>query len=94
MNKPDIITRTKVASVASKILRNKNYSKAVKSAAGSALFQRKVLKKGVLFKAEKAASKTLRNSDYSKSAETAETVAGSILNFIEENTETGTNKED
>ncbi|OQY01869.1 MAG: hypothetical protein B6I26_02580 [Desulfobacteraceae bacterium 4572_130] len=68
MTKPDITTITKVASVASKILRNKNYSKAVKSAAGSALFQRKVLKEGVLSKAEKAASKTLRNSYYSKSA--------------------------
>ena len=69
-------TSKRAATAASKVLRNKSTSKAAKSAAGSALSQRKAPQKVTRTKAASAASKTLRKSSTSKSAKSA---AGSAL---------------
>lgn len=70
------VTSKRAASAASKVLRSKNSSKTVKSAAGSALSQRKAPTKVTRTKAGTAASKTLRSSRSSKSAKSS---AGSAL---------------
>ncbi len=70
------VTGKRAASSASKVLRNPNASKSAKSAAGSALSQRKAPVKVTSRSAASAASKTLRNSASSKSAKTS---AGSAL---------------
>lgn len=69
-------TGKRAASVASKVLRNPNTSKAAKSAAGSALSQRKAPDKVTSKSVATAASKVLRKSSSSKSAKTA---SGSAL---------------
>ena len=70
------VTGKRVASAASKVLRNPSASKAAKSAAGSALSQTKAPKKVTSAKAGSAASKVLRRSGASKAAKSA---AGSAL---------------
>lgn len=70
------VTGKQAASAASKILTNPSASKAAKSAAGSALSQRKAPAKATSKSASTAASKVLRKSDSSKPAKTA---AGSAL---------------
>lgn len=76
MAKKKEVTSKKAATAASKVLRSKGSSKATKSAAGSALSQRKAPKKVTSTKAGTAASKTLRKSGTSKTAKSA---AGSAL---------------
>lgn len=76
MAKKTEVTSKKAATAASKVLRNENSSKTSKSAAGSALSQRKAPPKVTSPKAATAASKTLRNSNTSKTSKTA---AGSAL---------------
>jgi len=76
MAKKSEVTSKNAASAASKVLRNPNTSKASKSAAGSALSQRKAPSKVTSKKAASAASKTLRNASTSKTSKTA---AGSAL---------------
>lgn len=76
MAKKTEVTGKKAATAASKVLRNPKTSKAAKSAAGSALSQRKAPPKVTSAKAATAASKTLRNKSTSKTSKTA---AGSAL---------------
>ena len=76
MGKNKEVTGKKAASAASKTLRSKTASKAAKSAAGSALSQRKAPQKVTKPKAASAASKTLRKGSASKAAKSA---AGSAL---------------
>lgn len=70
------VTSKKAASAASKVLRSGSTSKASKSAAGSALSQRKAPAKVTSKRAASAASKTLRKGSTSKTSKTA---AGSAL---------------
>lgn len=70
------VTGKHAATAASKVLRNPNASKTAKSAADSALSQRKAPAKVTSGKAATAASKTLHTSSASKSAKSA---AGSAL---------------
>lgn len=70
------VTSKRAASNASKVLRNPNSSKKAKSAAGSALSQRKSPNKVTSTKAAKAASNTLRSKSSSRRAKSA---AGSAL---------------
>ena len=70
------VTSKRAASAASKVLRRPGASKAAKSAAGSALSQRKAPTKVTSGRAASAASKTLRKSASSKAAKTS---AGSAL---------------
>ncbi|MBL7004356.1 MAG: hypothetical protein ISR69_10055 [Gammaproteobacteria bacterium] len=70
------VTSKRAATAASKVLQNPNTSKAAKSAAGSALSQRKAPVKVSSAKAATAASKTLSSSSTSKKAKTS---AGSAL---------------
>lgn len=76
MAKKTEVTSKKTATTASKVLRNPNTSKTSKSAAGSALSQRKAPDKVTSEKAAKAASATLRDKRTSKASKTA---AGSAL---------------
>lgn len=76
MSKNKEVTGKKAASAASKVLRKPNASKAAKSAAGSALSQRKAPARVTSKPAATAASKVLRKTASSKSAKTA---AGSAL---------------
>jgi len=76
MAKNKEVTSKRAATAASKVLRNKSTSKASKSAAGSALSQRKAPARVTSGKAASAASKTLRKGSTSKSSKTA---AGSAL---------------
>lgn len=76
MVKKSEVTSKRAASAASIVLQNPNASKAAKSAAGSALSQRKAPVKVTSTKAATAASKALRSSSTSKKAKTA---AGSAL---------------
>lgn len=70
------VTGKKAATAASKVLRSKGTSKTAKSAAGSALSQRKAPSKVTSKQAGRAASKALRSRGSSKSSKTA---AGSAL---------------
>jgi len=70
------VTSKRAASAASKVLRSKGSSKTEKSAAGSALSQRKAPAKPTSSKAGSAASKTLRSKQSSKKSKTS---AGSAL---------------
>lgn len=70
------VTRKKAAQAASKTLKSKATGKKSKSAAGSALSQRKAPKKTTGKKAASAASKTLRDGRTSKTSKSA---AGSAL---------------
>lgn len=70
------VTSKRAATAASTILRNEGSSKTAKSAAGSALSQRKAPAKVTSSMAATAASKTLHSSSASK---TAKTSAGSAL---------------
>jgi hypothetical protein len=70
------VTGKKAATAASKVLRSGATSKASKSAAGSALSQRKAPSKVTSKKAATAASKTLRSGSTSK---TSKRSAGSAL---------------
>lgn len=70
------VTGERAASAASKVLRDPNASKSSKSAAGSALSQRKTPEKVTSKSAATAASKVLRESSSSKPAKTA---SGSAL---------------
>ena len=71
MAKNKEVTGKKAASAASKTLRSNTASKPAKSAAGSALSQRKAPAKVTGSKAGTAASKTLRKSSATKPAKTA-----------------------
>ena len=66
------VTGKKAGTKASKTLKSKATGKSSKSAAGSALSQRKAPKKQTSKKAATAASKTLRNGRTSKSSKTAD----------------------
>ena len=70
------VTGKKAATSASKTLKDKRTSKFSKTAAGSALSQRRAPKKTTSKKAATSASKTLRNKSTSKKSKTA---AGSAL---------------
>ncbi|WP_081747774.1 hypothetical protein [Pseudoxanthomonas suwonensis] len=70
------VTSKRIASKAAKTLNNPSSSKAAKSAAGSALSQRKAPNKQTSVKAGKAAAKTLGSSSASKAAKST---AGSAL---------------
>ena len=70
------VTSKKAATAASKVLRSGSTSKTSKSAAGSALSQRKAPTKVTSKKAASAASKTLRSNSTSK---TSKRSAGSAL---------------
>lgn len=70
------ITGMRAATAASKVLRSPSASKSAKSAAGSALSQRKAPEKVTSSSTAAAASKVLRNSGASKAAKTA---SGSAL---------------
>ncbi len=70
------VTGRKAASNASKILKSGSTSRKSKSAAGSALSQRKAPAKQTSAKAASAASKTLRDGRTSKASKSA---AGSAL---------------
>lgn len=70
------VANKNVAIAAAKALRNKNSSKAAKSAVGSALSQHRGSQKVTLSRVTSAASKTLLNSGSSKSAKS---LAGSAL---------------
>ncbi len=70
------VTSKKAATAASKTLKDGRTSKTTKSAAGSALAQRKAPKKTTSNKAATAASKTLRTKSTAKKSKTA---AGSAL---------------
>lgn len=70
------VTGSRAASNASETLKSKSTGKASKTAAGSALSQRKALSKQTSSKAASAASKTLRDGRTSKASKSA---AGSAL---------------
>ena len=70
------VTSKKAASAASKTLRDGRTAKASKSAAGSALSQRKAPKKTTSKKVATSASKTLRSKSTAKNSKTS---AGSAL---------------
>jgi hypothetical protein len=70
------VTSKRAATAASKVLRSGDSSKASKSAAGSALSQRKAPEKATSSRTASAASSTLRSAGSSKSSKTA---AGSAL---------------
>lgn len=70
------VTGKRAATAASKVLRSPSASKSAKSAAGSALSQRKAPEKVTSSSAAAAASKVLRNSGTSKAAKTS---SGSAL---------------
>jgi hypothetical protein len=76
MAKNKEVTGKKAATAASKVLRSPSTSKAAKSAAGSALSQRKAPAKVTSKPAASAASKTMRSKGTSKAAKTA---SGSAL---------------
>lgn len=76
MAKNKEVTGKRAASAASKVLRDPNASKAVKSAAGSALSQRKAPEKVTSKASGAAASKVLTMTSSSKAAKTA---SGSAL---------------
>jgi hypothetical protein len=64
-------TGKKAASKASEVLRNPNASSSAKSAAGSALTQRKAIKEETSSTAATKASETLRNPNASSAAKSA-----------------------
>lgn len=70
------VTGKRAATAASNVLRNPSATKSVKSAAGSALSQRKAPGKVTSSTSATAASKVLRNPGTSKAAKTA---SGSAL---------------
>lgn len=76
MPKKSEVTGKRAASAASKVLRDPNASKSAKSAAGSALSQRKAPSKVTSKSSGAAASKVLKRSSSSKAAKTA---SGSAL---------------
>lgn len=76
MTKNKEVTGKRAATASSKVLRNPNASKAAKSAAGSALSQRKAPAKTTSAASGAAASKVLMKSNSSKAAKTA---SGSAL---------------